>query len=243
MIMKILRRFTISLLFLLAIATLSLVIWATVSVRPATERALQTLVDSGVTREAGLLVFQPDAQPTSGLIYYPGGLVDPEAYANTAQGLADAGYLVIVPKMPLNLAVTGINRAEQIMASFPEVESWVIGGHSLGGAMAAEYAKGNPEQVNGLIFFASRPGTPQAFINTPFPILIMYGTQESGAPRTQAFYEVVADSAELYIIQGGNHAQFGDYGLQDGDGTATITVDDQQQQIIEQTIQFMQSLE
>ncbi|WP_372862772.1 alpha/beta hydrolase, partial [Pseudoalteromonas sp.] len=138
---------------------------ATVRAQEATERAVAVLQDNGVQREDGKLAFRPSFPTNRGLIYYPGGLVDPEAYAVTAQGIADAGYLVVIPKMPLNLAFTGINRAEGIQADFPEIESWVIGGHSLGGAMAAEYAKNNVGHLDGLIMYASYPANNEDFIN------------------------------------------------------------------------------
>lgn len=109
--------------------------------------------------------------------------------------------------------------------------------------MAAEYAKGNLERLAGLIFFASYPGNSADFVPAPLPILTMYGSEETGATEMQAYYEMVADSAKLYVIEGGNHAQFGDYGLQGGDGTATIPPAEQQQQIVEATVKFLQSLE
>ncbi|MEM7333608.1 MAG: alpha/beta hydrolase [Chloroflexota bacterium] len=241
--MKILRRILIGLLILLVLMVAGLFTWATVSARPATERALQTLSDNNITREDGLLVFQPDTQPTLGLIYYPGGLVDPEAYAVSAQGIADAGYLVVIPKMALNLAVTGINKADDIIDKYPEIDSWVIGGHSLGGAMAAEYAKNNANVIDGMILYASFPASSEDYINVPFDIFTIYGSEESGAPEMAAFYDIVADSAEEYVIDGGNHAQFGDYGLQGGDGTATISPADQQEQIVEQTVLFLESIQ
>ncbi|MGB1254115.1 MAG: alpha/beta hydrolase, partial [Candidatus Promineifilaceae bacterium] len=139
--MKLLRRLLLGLVLIVTLAVVGLVGWATVGAQPATQRAVDTLAANDVVREDGLLVFRPNSPTTAALIYYPGGLVEPEAYAVTAQGIADAGYLVILPKMPLNLAVTDANRAESIVAAFPEIESWVIGGHSLGGSMAAEYAK------------------------------------------------------------------------------------------------------
>ena len=105
--MKILRRLIIGILAIFLIGAVGLVGWATLSAQEATERALLVLQDNGVQREDGQLVFRPSSPTHKGLIYYPGGLVDPEAYAVTAQGIADAGYLVVIPKMPLNLAFTG----------------------------------------------------------------------------------------------------------------------------------------
>ena len=241
--MKIVRGLLIGFLVIVLIGAIGLVGWATVSTQEATESAVEVLRDNGVQREDGQLVFQPSSPNGKGLIYYPGGLVDPEAYAVTAQGIADAGYLVVVPKMPLNLAFTGINRADGIMADFPEIESWVIGGHSLGGAMAAEYAKNNVDKLDGLIMFASYPANNEDFVNFPIPILTIIGSEDPGAPEQEAFYERISDSASRFIIEGGNHRQYGDYSFQKGDGIATISAAEQQGQIIAATIQFLDSLQ
>lgn len=240
--MKIFRRLLIGILAILLIAAIGLVSWATVKSQAATERAVVVLQNNGVQREDGELVFRPTVANHKGLIYYPGGLVEPEAYAVTAQGIADAGYLVVIPKMPLNLAFTGINRADGIQADFPEIESWVIGGHSLGGAMAAEYAKNNVASLDGLIMFASYPANNEEFVNFPIPILTIIGSKDPGAPQQEAFYEVISDTAKRVIIEGGNHRQYADYSFQQGDGIATISVAEQQDQIITATIQFLDTL-
>jgi hypothetical protein len=240
--MRILRWLLIGVLAILLIATIALVGWATLSAQHATERAVAVLQDNGVQREDGQLVFRPDSPTDRGLIYYPGGLVDPEAYAATAQGIADAGYLVVIPKMPLNLAFTGINRADGIRADFPEIESWVIGGHSLGGAMAAEYAKNNEDSLDGLIMFASYPANYQDFVDFPIPILTIMGSRDPGAPQQEAFYEEIAASARRFVIEGGNHRQYADYSFQRGDGIATISAAEQQDQVIAATVQFLDTL-
>jgi len=240
--MKKLRKIIYALLILLLVGTVGFVGWATLSAQEATERAVTVLNDNGVQREDGLLVFQPDSTTDKGLIYYPGGLVDPEAYAVSAQGIADAGYMVVVPKMPLNLAFMGINRADRIRADYPEIDSWVIGGHSLGGAMAAEYAKNNVDRVDGLIMYASYPANYEDFIGFPVPILTIIGSNDPGAPKQQAFYEAVSDSATLVIIEGGNHRQYADYSFQNNDGVATISSAEQQDQIINATIRFLEAL-
>ncbi len=241
--MKIFRRVIIGVLVIVLVGAIGLVVWATVSAQEATGPAVEVLRDNGVQRADGQLVFRPKSPNGKGLIYYPGGLVDPEAYAGTAQGLADAGYLVVIPKMPLNLAFTGINRADGIQAAFPEIESWVIGGHSLGGAMAAEYAKNNVDNLDGLIMFASYPANSEDFVDFPIPILTIIGSADPGAPNQEAFYEVISDSAERFIIEGGNHRQYADYSFQKDDGIATISAAEQQDQIIAATIQFFDTLE
>ena len=240
--MKIIPGLLIGILVIVLIGAIALVGWATVSAQDATERAVMVLQDNNVEREDGRLVFLPSSPNGKGFIYYPGGLVEPEAYAVTAQGIADAGYLVVIPKMPLNLAFTGINRADGIRADFPEIESWAIGGHSLGGAMAAEYAKNNVDSVDGLIMFASYPANTEEFVDFPIPILSIIGSNDPGSPEQNAFFEALSDSASRFVIEGGNHRQYADYSFQNNDGIATISATEQQEQIIEATIQFLDTL-
>ena len=241
--MRVLRRLIIGILVIFVIGTVGLVGWATVRAQQATERAVVVLQDNGVQREDGQLVFRPSSPTNRGLVYYPGGLVEPEAYAVTAQGIADAGYLVVIPKMPLNLAFMGINRADGIRADYPDTESWVIGGHSLGGAMAAEYAKNNVDSLDGLIMFASYPANNEEFVDFPIPILTIIGSEDPGAPQQEAFYEAICDSARRFVIPGGNHRQYADYSFQKDDGIATISAAEQQDQIIAATVQFLDTLE
>lgn len=241
--MKIIRGLLIGMLVIVLIGAIAFVGWVTVSAQDATERAVVVLQDNDVEREDGQLVFQPSSPNGKGFIYYPGGLVEPEAYAVTAQGIADAGYLVVIPKMPLNLAFTGINRADGIQADSPEIESWAIGGHSLGGAMAAEYAKNNVDSMDGLIMFASYPANTEEFVDFPIPILSIVGSNDPGSPEQNAFYEAVSDSASRFVIEGGNHRQYADYSFQNNDGIATISAAEQQEQIIEATVQFLDALE
>jgi hypothetical protein len=240
--MKIIRRLLIVVLAILLVGTTALVVWATVRAQPATARAVAVLQENDIRREDRRLVFRPSSPTDTGLIYYPGGLVDPEAYAVTAQGIADAGYLVVIPKMPLNLAFTGINRADRIRADFPEIETWVIGGHSLGGAMAAEYAKNHVNDVDGLIMYASYPANNDDFVDFPIPILSIVATNDPGAPRQEALYQAVRDSARLVTIEGGNHRQYADYPFQRDDGIATISAAEQQRRIIAATVGFLDEL-
>jgi hypothetical protein len=241
--MKTLRRLMIGIPGIFLIGTVGLVGWATVRAQEATERAVVVLQDNGVQLEDGRLVFRPSSPTDRGLIYYPGGLVEPEAYAVTAQGIADAGYLVVIPKMPLNLAFMGINRADGIRADYPDTESWVIGGHSLGGAMAAEYAKNNVDSLDGLIMFASYPANNEELVDFPIPILTIIGTEDPGAPQQEAFYAAISDRARRFVIPGGNHRQYADYSFQRDDGIATISAAEQQDQIIAVTVQFLDTLE
>ena len=139
------------LLFLGIAVAIGFGLWVA-NAREAMPGALESLTsDSDVEiRLDPWLVFLPKGKEIStGLIFYPGGLVDPYAYAPAGHAVAEAGYLVAIPKMPMNLAFLGVNRASEIMDLYPEITRWVIGGHSLGGSMAASYADQNPGEIAG----------------------------------------------------------------------------------------------
>ena len=240
--MKKIQKLTLILFIALFTGSIGFVGWATFNTQKATEPAITVLNQNNVQLKDGLLVFYPNSTTERGLIYYPGGLVDPEAYAVTAQGIADSGILVIVPKMPLNLAFLDINRADGVISKYPEINTWVIGGHSLGGAMAAEYAKNNVDKVHGLIMLASYPAKNEDFVNFSIPILCIVGSNDPGAPKQEAFYETASDSATLFVIEGGNHRQYADYSYQNNDGNATISAAEQQAEIITAVISFLGTL-
>ena len=103
---------------------------------PAAEDALVSDDVVSVTKQNGNWVFAPES-PTAGLISYPGGKVENTAYAPLLHDLAEDGILCVLVKMPCNLAVLDMNAADSIPERFSEVTDWYIGGHSLGGAMAA----------------------------------------------------------------------------------------------------------
>ena len=104
------------------------------------------------------LTFQPrGSNPKTGFIVYPGGLVDPRAYAPESRAIAARGYLVVIVPMPLNFAIIAPDRAADVIAAYPAVQAWAIGGHSLGGVAAARFIHYHPGAVRGLVLWASYP--------------------------------------------------------------------------------------
>ena len=196
------------------------------------------------TSVRGWTVFEPTGDPIAGFVFYPGGLVDADAYAPLMQRLADGGVLAVIVPMPLELAVFGIGRAAAVIDAFPQVGTWVIGGHSLGGAMAAEFVKGNPTAVDGIALLASFPAEGTDLSALPVRAVSTYGT-ENGLTQPEGFEASMVrlpSGSELVVIEGGNHAGFGDYGPQAGDGTATIDREEQQRQTAETLLAFVRSL-
>jgi dienelactone hydrolase len=230
----------------LLVAVAAFAIWALVIPAPMPE-ALAALVSDdavAVTTEPWLAFEPVGMEPTTGLILYPGGRVDPRAYAPAARALAEEGYLVVIVPMPLNLAVFGPSLAVEVMAAYPEIEQWAIGGHSLGGAMAARFAYENPGALQGLILWAAYPAPGDDLSEFDLEVASIYGTRDGLATpeKIDASHPLLPESTTWVPIEGGNHAQFGWYGPQGGDNVASIGREQQQAQIVEATLAALEQL-
>lgn len=176
----------------------------------------------------------------SAMIFYPGAKVEYTAYLPLLSDLAEQGIDCFLIKIPCNLAFFGQNKAEKIMDSY-EYDHWYLSGHSLGGAMAAAYASGHLENFNGLVFLAAYP--TKSLKSDSFSVLSLYGS-EDGVLNMEKVEEgrayMPVDYAEV-CIEGGNHAQFGNYGEQKGDHAAKISWEEQQAQTVEAILNMMEA--
>lgn len=184
--------------------------------------------DAGVAIEqkGNTLVFIPEDAET-GLIFYPGGKVEYTAYAPLMRALADSGVLGVLVRMPLNLAVLDVNAAKGIPEQYPKIKHWYIGGHSLGGSMAASHAAKNASAYDGLVLLASYSTADLS--TSGLSVISIYGS-EDGVLNMEKYAEYrynLPAAFEEYIIEGGCHAGFGSYGPQDGDGVPTMTGEEQ----------------
>lgn len=189
--------------------------------------------------------FTPDGlSPTTGLIVYPGGRVDARAYAPAAQAIATQGYLVVIVPMPLNLAVFSPGAAAKVIVTHPEIKQWAIGGHSLGGAMAANFIRKNPGLIQGLLLWASYPAASDNLASYNIQVTSIYGTQDGVAnPAKIGASRLLLPTDTIWVaIPGGNHAQFGWYGIQPGDNLAAISREQQQTQVVSATINLLQKI-
>jgi dienelactone hydrolase len=232
---------------LIVVVTLSgFIIWAETPPPPMQEAydALESDIQVNVL-QGQWLVFQPNySNYTTGFIFYPGGRVNYLSYAPYAHAIAAEGYLVIIVPMPLNLAVFGGNAASDVIAAYPDVSSWVIGGHSLGGSMATQYIHDNPNRIKGLVLWASYPASNIDLSKQNLSVLTIHGTNDGLVSNKQiddSLKQLPADTFRVEI-DGGNHAQFGWYGTQSGDNPATISREQQQSQTVTYTINFLTHL-
>jgi dienelactone hydrolase len=237
-----LRIFLIALVVIVLLAVAGFVIWAETPLGPMPE-AVAALESNGrvAVQTEPWLTFTPlDAPPTEGIIIYPGGRVDARSYAPVARAFAEEeGLLAVIVPMPLNLAVFGVNAAADVIAANPAIERWIIGGHSLGGAMASSFAAEN--EVDALALWASFPANDSLATRTDLPIISLYGTNDGVAtPEDIAASRPNLPPNTIWSpIEGGNHAQFGWYGDQPGDGVATISREAQQAQVLRETADLL----
>jgi len=163
----------------------------------------------------------------TGLIFYPGGKVESDAYIPLMKSLADQGIACVLVEMPFNLAVFDINAADGIISQFPEIENWYLAGHSLGGSMAASYIKNHLNEYQGLILLASY--STEDLSSTDLNILSIYGSEDKvlNLEKYEENKENLPSDFQEIIFDGGCHAYFGMYGHQKGDGTPTITNEQQ----------------
>lgn len=198
----------------------------------ADEAAVQAMAgeENSIVTKDKMWIFYPEQQASdTALIFYPGGKVEAAAYAPLLKQLSQQGITCVLMQMPFNLAVFDMNATDRVFGQLPEVKHWYIGGHSLGGAMASSYAGKNTGRLEGMILLGAYPvGAAE------LPTLAIYGSEDMILNTDK-----LEDTPNQYVIEGGNHAYFGNYGEQDGDGTALITREEQQRQTVEAIADFL----
>ena len=192
--------------------------------------------------------FEPKRKkPTVGFIIYPGGLVEPASYAPMARAIAAKGFLTVSVKMPDDIAILAFERATDVIGNYAAIETWVIGGHSLGGVSSCAYAQNNSEKVDGVVMWASYPSVVYSIPDKDLRVISIYGTNDGLATIEEDIEPSKAHyppDAQFEPIEGGNHTQFGWYDtspdpLQPGDSPADITREEQQEQIVQITAGFL----
>lgn len=214
----------ISVICVFAVLISAFFIWSVGTAYKPTSEALTALKDTdGVTVTNEDFGFFFDGEGTDkAMIFYPGARVEYTCYAPLMSMLARNGIDCFVLKMPCNMAFFGMNLAEKVTEKY-SYEHWYISGHSLGGAMAAAYASKNPDDFDGAVLLAAYPTSDMNYDG--FTVISIYGSEDKVLNR-ENFEAGRAYMPENYyetVIDGGNHAWFGAYGEQSGDGTAVIS--------------------
>lgn len=207
----------------------------------ADETAVTAMAGSkmvSVQKADKMTVFTPES-PTAGFLCYPGGKVEYTSYAPLVMALAERDVLCVLIQMPCNLAVLNPNAAEGIQKQFPEIQSWYIGGHSLGGSMAASYGAKHPEELKGLVLLAAY--STADLDDSRLDVLSIYGSDDGvlNMEKYESYRGNLPETTVEIVIPGGNHAGCGSYGVQDGDGEASISPAEQIQYTAERIAEFL----
>lgn len=185
----------------------------------ADEEAKSLFQEKNITIDDGIITVASD-KTDIGIIFYPGAKVEYTAYLPLLEAICQKGYTCFLPKMPLNFAVLDSNVADDIIKNHNEIKTWYMAGHSLGGAMASKYTSENLDKIQGVILLGA-----YIYKNVPDEkAIVIYGSDDMVLDKTKL------NGTENEIeIEGGNHAMFGNYGEQKGDGKAKISSQEQQE--------------
>ena len=240
---KILKITLFSLLILIILGAVGMFVWSKTGTYPARAVALSALESTNrvtVTQDEWI-TFTPAEKAEKGLIFYPGGLVEPGAYAPVLHRIAEDGVLVIIVPMPLNLAIFNTGAANAVIEQYPNILTWTIAGHSLGGAAAAIFAENNPSKIDAIALWDSYPPDSADLSNTAISAISIFGTMDQ-FPNTENFddkMDLMPEDTKFVAIEGASHAQFGDYGPQKGDVTASISLAEQHERVAEIMLDFI----
>jgi len=231
----------------LALGIVAFLLW-TQLVMPADRAAAQAVFDNPavtVTDTDVSVVIAPAEKPSvAGLVFIPGAKVDPYAYLATLSGTVEAtGMTVVITKPVLNLAFFDQRPLDTFTDTAPGVTAWFVGGHSLGGVRACMYAADT--EVSGLVLFGSYCA---AAVDDELPVLSISGSEDglSTPVKIEETADLLPAGTTFVQIEGANHASFGAYGAQPGDGEATISPAESEQAITEAlstftALRFMQA--
>lgn len=201
-------------------------------------KALKSTKEITVKQEDDRTVFVPKKYDT-GLVFYPGGKVEYQAYAPLMEDYAEKGILCVLVKMPFNLAVFDSEKAEDVIGGYKKVKHWYIGGHSLGGSMAAVCASKNSQDFDGIIFLGSY--STENLKKTKLKAVSLYGSEDRILNREnyQKYHDNLPEDTLEEVLIGGNHSQFGSYGHQEGDGYASISAKKQREETVDYSMQMI----
>lgn len=236
------RRILIAVALMLLVA--AAVTWSLVFALEAdTEAAAVAASEGRDCPDPCAYAFGSEEAPT-GLIIYPGAGVEPAAYAPLAAQIADGGFLVTIQRAPLGLAILDSDMAQATLDAYPDIGTWAVGGHSLGGAMAARFAS-ESDRIDGLVLLAAYPEGGLDLGDSGLEVVSIYGDRDLLATPDDVLgaRSQLPDDTEFVLVEGGNHAQFGSYGRQIRDGLAEIDAGAQRELISQSIAGFLSDLE
>lgn len=238
------KKIIISISIILGLLIVGSGIWLSKSYEPNKLAEKSLISDEKIeVKNEDFISFTPkNKNVKEGFIFYPGGGVKPEAYAPICREIALKGYEVVIAKMPLNLAVFSPNKADKIIKAYDNIEAWAIGGHSLGGVMASKYASSH-DDIKGVVLYASYPSNDE-LKKLDIKVTSIFGDKDGvlNKENLDESKENLPTDTVFVEIGGGNHSQFGDYGLQKGDNKADISQQEQISTTVDYTVEVLDKI-
>jgi dienelactone hydrolase len=217
--------------------------------KPEVKAALQSdgEVEVALLEDDSWLVMIPSrTAPTTGLILYPEGHRDIRSYALISREIARQGFQVVFLSRRLETEYSEaeeLQRIEAAISAYPQVEHWVVGGHTWGGQVGVDYAANHPDRVAGVVLWAGRMDGTTSLAHSNLPVLMIYGTLDDENVNLVANNKPFLPEHTVWVtIEGGNRAQFANFGPMPADAVATISSESQQAQAAAATVEFLSGL-
>lgn len=245
---SLLKKIVLGIIVFMVVLVSAFSLWAMIPHQPMEAVDSMLLSDENVlVLNSKYLSFLPGDQinsendQASGLIIYPGARVSAKSYAYIGRELALQGISVYITKPPLRMAIFSASAAQQIIKDNPQIRHWYIGGHSLGGATASMYAYDHQDEIEGIIYLAAYPIESKDFSKSDIRALTLYASEDGFATEEDIDSKDYLQPSQYtkFLIEGGNHEQFGYYGHQKGDNPALISREEQQKIIVEEILKFV----
>lgn len=237
-------------------ATVAFVTWSLIAYRASAEAISSLHSDSSVrvTHAEGVWQIVPNGRQDArhaAFVFFPGALVDPRAYAPLARAVASAGYAAYIVELPRRGAFGGATapevqmRLQAALQGLNESVKVVIGGHSRGAVVASQMVSQRPADFAGLILIGTSHPRDADLSSLDLPVVKIVGTRDGLAtrPEVQQNAAKLPSSTRWIWVEGGNHSQFGWYGFQPGDWTATIEASEQRQRLIDAVLTTLRDVD
>ena len=242
---KIIKKRIITLSTVLIIFVIGFFIWLSngYSLQENDMKYLQSNSKVEVTVDENYTYFTPkNVNATKGFIFYPGERVDASSYAKLCNNVASYGYKVVAVDMPFNYANFGKNKATKVIEDNPQITKWVIGGDSIGGTVACEYAVNN-KNVEGIVLISSYPR--ENISELGFKVLSLWGSKDNVVDYKKLINskEQLPKDTKYVEIEGANHSQFANYGMYSGDEEALISSDEQMDITVRNIVNFLYNIQ
>ena len=204
-----------------------------------------------VVADGASLEFHPTEQHSTGVLFFCGSGVEADAYAPMLRPIGDLGYTTIIVKLPGRFAMLPgqkeivLETAQKLIKSQPEIRKWVISGHSLGAALSCKFVQKFPESSSALVLVGTTHPKEDNFSGLTIPVTKVFGSVDGVAPveKVDANRSLLPLATKWIKIEGANHSQFGNYGHQLQDGSATISREAQQSLVREEILNLLKQLD